>query len=121
MASSQQSAEERRKSLRMYTYFRLEIHLLQGNDLLAMDRGGVSDPYVKCLHGQDKLFQSRPIPKTLNPSWDDVFVVHIDNPFQPITLQVFDKDLITSDEFLGEATIDLTNLNLSKTEDFLLP
>ena len=33
-------AEEKKKMLRMYPYFRLEIHLLQGNNLLAMDRGG---------------------------------------------------------------------------------
>ena len=49
---------------------------------------GVSDPYVKCLHGQDKLFQSRIVPKSLNPSWDETFDVHIDNPFKSITLQV---------------------------------
>ena len=33
-------AEEKMKMLRMYTFFRLEVHLLKGNDLLAMDRGG---------------------------------------------------------------------------------
>ena len=49
---------------------------------------GVSDPYVRCLHGQDKLFQSRAMPKTVNPSWDETFDVHIDNPFKAITLQV---------------------------------
>ena len=32
--------EQKRKILRMYTFFRLEVHLLRGNDLVAMDRGG---------------------------------------------------------------------------------
>jgi len=120
-STPQLSAEEKKRMLRMYPYFRLEVHLLQGKNLIAMDRGGVSDPYVRCLHGQDKLFQSRAMPKTVNPSWDETFDVHIDNPFKAITLQVFDKDLVGSDDFMGEATVDLTEMNLLKTEDFLLP
>ena len=53
----------------------------------------MSDPYVKCLHGQDKLFQSKSIPKTVNPYWDETFEVHIDNPFKPITFQVMHQNL----------------------------
>ena len=73
---------------------------------------GTSDPYLKCMHGQDKLFQTKSIVKTTNPKWDEHFSVHIDNPFKPITLQVFDKDLVGSDDFMGEASIELTDLNL---------
>ena len=64
------------------------------------------------MHGQDKLFQTKSIVKTTNPKWDEHFSVHIDNPFKPITLQVFDKDLVGSDDFMGEASIELTDLNL---------
>ena len=49
---------------------------------------GTSDPYLKCIHGQDKLFQTRAITKTVNPIWDEIFDSYIDNPFKPITLQV---------------------------------
>ena len=52
---------------------------------------GVSDPYLKCLHGQNKLFQTKPIPKTINPTWDEMFDMHIDNPFKPIILQVINE------------------------------
>merc|ERR1712018_343731 len=72
------------------------------------------------MHGQDKLFQTKSIVKTTNPKWDEHFSVHIDNPFKAITLQVYDKDLVGSDDFMGEATIDLTDLNLKKTQDFQL-
>ena len=34
--------------------------------------------------------------------------------FGVFSLQVFDKDMVGSDDFMGEATIDLTELNLLK-------
>ena len=104
--------------LRKYPYFKIQAHIINGRDLLAMDRGGVSDPYIKCIHGQDKLFQTKPVAKTVNPMWDETFAVHIDNPFKPITFQVFDKDMVGADDFMGEATIELTELNLTKLVDF---
>ena len=79
-------AEEKKKMLRKYPYFKIQAHLINGRDLLAMDRGGVSDPYIKCIHGQTKLFQSKPVAKTVNPVWDETCVMHIDNPFKPLTL-----------------------------------
>ncbi len=33
--------EEKKKLLRKYPYFKLQINLLNGKDLLAMDRGGL--------------------------------------------------------------------------------
>jgi Ca2+-dependent lipid-binding protein len=48
---------------------------------------GTSDPYVRCVQGQDKLFQTRSIAKTVNPVWDETFESYIDNPFRPITFQ----------------------------------
>ena len=49
---------------------------------------GTSDPYLKCIHGQDKLFQTLEKKKTCNPMWAETFVSYVDNPFKPITLQV---------------------------------
>ena len=36
---------------------------------------GTSDPYLKCMHGQDKLFLTESIKKTVNPQWDEHFSV----------------------------------------------
>ena len=49
---------------------------------------GVSDPYVKGLHGTDNLFRTKEVKKTVNPMWAETHTVHIDNPFKPITFQV---------------------------------
>ena len=49
---------------------------------------GTSDPYLKCVQGNDKLFQTLEKKKTCNPMWAETFVTHVDNPFKPITFQV---------------------------------
>lgn len=49
---------------------------------------GTSDPYVKCMLDQEKLFQTRVISKNINPKWDESFDYFLDNPFKPLTFQV---------------------------------
>ena len=49
---------------------------------------GTSDPYLKCVHGQDKLFQTTEKKKTCSPMWAETFITHVDDPFKPITFQV---------------------------------
>ena len=42
-------AAERKKQLGKFPYFRIEMSILNGRELIAMDRGGTSDPYVKVV------------------------------------------------------------------------
>ena len=39
--------EEKLARFRDSSYFRVEVSILCGRDLIAMDRGGTSDPYVQ--------------------------------------------------------------------------
>ena len=98
----------------------MDVVVGSGKHLLAMDRGGTSDPYVKCVQGQDKLFQTRVIAKSVNPVWGETFASFVDNPFKPICFQVYDKDLVGHDDFMGEAYLDLVDLNLRQTQDLAL-
>ena len=41
----------------------------QGKDLIAKDRGGTSDPYVKVKFFNHKDHKGKVINKTLNPKW----------------------------------------------------
>lgn len=49
---------------------------------------GLSDPYVKFKMGGRLLHKSRTIHRDLNPVWDEVFVVPIEDPFEPIVVKV---------------------------------
>uniref|UniRef100_A0A1A9WYX3 C2 domain-containing protein n=1 Tax=Glossina brevipalpis TaxID=37001 RepID=A0A1A9WYX3_9MUSC len=118
-----QAEEIRRKKeaqLRQYVFFQLRVHLKSGTDLMAMDKNGLSDPYVKMKIGGRLLHKSRTIHRDLNPVWDEVFVVAIEDPFEPIIVKVFDYDWGLQDDFMGSAKIDLTQLELGKAEDINL-
>ena len=43
------AAAERKEQLSKFPYFRIEMSILNGRELIAMDRGGTSDPYVKVV------------------------------------------------------------------------
>lgn len=61
----------------------LRIHVLEAQDLIAKDRflGGLvkgkSDPYVK-LKLAGRSFRSRVVREDLNPRWNEVFEVRIE-------------------------------------------
>ena len=43
--------EERKMELRKHPFFKLHFEVRNGKGLIAMDRGGTSDPYLKCIQG----------------------------------------------------------------------
>lgn len=88
---TQQVDEVQRKreaTLRQHTFFQLKIHLVSGRNLIAMDKSGTSDPYVKFKSGSRLLYKSKTVHKELNPTFDEVFTVPIEDPFQPINIKV---------------------------------
>lgn len=54
-------------------------------------------------------YQTRKIEKTLNPEWDECFFFDVWSPKPTLWLDVYDADL-TSDDYLGQAVIDLGQL-----------
>ena len=111
-------AAERKKQLGKFPYFRIEMSILNGRELIAMDRGGTSDPYVKVVQvkimetqtvcfkvskesqkGEEELHRTPEKKKTVNPVWNDQFNLYIESPFTPLTFQV-NKNL-TEVENLG--------------------
>ena len=49
---------------------------------------GTSDPYVKFKIGGRLMHKTKTIYKDLNPLWDEVFTVPIDDAFQPVQMKV---------------------------------
>ena len=94
----------------------LQVELLRATDLKAMDRNGLSDPYVKLqLSGQKH--RSKTVKKTLNPTWHERFEFTgkslRDIVSQPLQLRAMDWDRgLQRDDILGDATVDLGGLLL---------
>ncbi|KAG6443491.1 hypothetical protein O3G_MSEX002846 [Manduca sexta] len=114
----------REQQLRLYSFFQLRVHLKRGQNLVAMDKNGLlsgtSDPYIKFKSGGRLLHKSRIVYRDLNPVWDECFTVPIEDPFQPVQLKVFDYDWGLQDDFMGSCNLDLTALELGRTQDLVL-
>ncbi|XP_031681123.1 uncharacterized protein LOC109891583 isoform X3 [Oncorhynchus kisutch] len=100
----------------------LRIHVLEAQDLVAMDKlmGGLkkgkSDPYVKINIGVVK-FKSRVIKENLNPTWNEMFETML-NPQagQEVQVELYDKDM-DADDFLGRFMMRLSDVISSQYTD----
>ena len=76
----------------------LSLVVQRAEGLAAMDRSGKSDPYVIVRVGGQEVERTSVQPETLNPTWDESFVIKPAN--EQIVLEVYDKDR-SFDDFLG--------------------
>ncbi|XP_014609439.1 PREDICTED: multiple C2 and transmembrane domain-containing protein 1 isoform X4 [Polistes canadensis] len=110
----------RELALRQHAFFQLRLHIRRGANLVAMDRCGASDPYVKIKSSGRLLHKSRTVHRDLNPVWDESVTLPIEDPFQPLTIKVFDYDWGLQDDFMGAAQLDLTQFDLGNPQDVTL-
>ena len=68
---------------------------------------------MKFRIGNKQVYKSRTVSKTLNPKWDEYFIVPVEDVFQPLVLRAFDHDFGFQDDYLGTASVDLTKLPLN--------
>ncbi|XP_041015112.1 protein C2-DOMAIN ABA-RELATED 7-like [Juglans microcarpa x Juglans regia] len=84
----------------------LRIRVQRGINLAVRDSLSSSDPYVVVTFGEQKL-KSRVVDNNLNPEWNDALTLSVKDLDVPITLTVYDKDILTSDDKMGDAEIDI--------------
>lgn len=93
------------------------IRISSGFDLGAFDLNGKSDPYVKVFY-KDAFIGVTPVCKsTLSPYWTDGNVFRVNIPKAELTdskkiihLEVWDRDALKKDDFMGECWIDGTDV-----------
>ena len=72
---------------------------------------GKSDPFCEVSHGRKVLLKTKIIKNTLNPTWNEDFMIKFDtNDRSPLIIRCYDWDRIGSNDFLGEAKIELATL-----------
>ncbi|XP_062868413.1 multiple C2 and transmembrane domain-containing protein 2 [Trichomycterus rosablanca] len=98
----------------------LSINLKEGRGLVVRDRCGTSDPYVKFKLEGKTLYKSKVMYKNLNPTWNEFFSFPIRDLQQKLHIKVYDRDL-TTDDFMGSSTVVLSELQLEKTIEMVLP
>ncbi|XP_014281344.1 multiple C2 and transmembrane domain-containing protein isoform X3 [Halyomorpha halys] len=119
--SVEEKKRRRESALRQHAFYQLRVQLHRGKNLIAKDKGGTSDPYVKFKVNGRLLYKSKIIYRDLNPNWEESFMLPIEDPFQPVHIKVFDYDWGLQDDFMGSAYLDLTGFELGKSQDMVLP
>ncbi|XP_056605464.1 multiple C2 and transmembrane domain-containing protein 2 isoform X2 [Triplophysa dalaica] len=98
----------------------LTICLKEGRGLVIRDRCGTSDPYVKFKLDGKTLYKSKVVYKNLNPVWNESFSFPVRKLDQKLFIKVYDRDL-TTDDFMGSCAFVLSELELEKTSEMVLP
>ncbi|CAG8792510.1 6307_t:CDS:2, partial [Racocetra persica] len=96
----------------------LTLHLIEAKDLIANDRGGTSDPYVRVRINKNDQHKTAVIKKTLTPRWMREILVYA-TLHQPSLLWVLsgwnvpDQDLYTVSTVLRDEQVYIPNLTSS--------
>ncbi|KAL5708345.1 putative ADP-ribosylation factor GTPase-activating protein agd11 [Ranunculus cassubicifolius] len=86
----------------------VKVNIVRGTNLCVRDVI-TSDPYVILTLGNQSV-KTRVIKSSLNPVWNESLMLSIPDPVPPLKLQVYDKDTFTTDDFMGDAEIDIQPL-----------
>lgn len=91
----------------------LKVYVISASNLPPADSNGKSDPYV-VLYSVDKnrfrFGKTQTINETLDPVWDPLLKKPFTCPFtraRSIVFDIYDKDTLSKDDFLGTAEFDL--------------
>ncbi|CAI5949455.1 unnamed protein product [Closterium sp. NIES-65] len=92
----------------------VHVEVIEADSLVGADKIGTSDPYLKGSLGSSK-FSTKIIFKTLCPRWNEKFSLPVKewppagSPFL-LKLNIFDRDMLTQHDPLGNAALDIMSL-----------
>jgi E3 ubiquitin-protein ligase NEDD4 len=101
-------------------YRLLRIRIIAGHKLAKKDIFGASDPYVKVdlINTLDNSvidsFYTKTKKRTLNPTWNEEFLVRVQPEIHHLVFEVYDENRLTRDDFLGFVRLPLHNINSEK-------
>ncbi|XP_048113604.1 protein piccolo isoform X3 [Alosa alosa] len=95
----------------------LIVHVLQARNLAPRDNNGYSDPFVKVYllpgRGAENKRRTKSVQKSQNPEWNQTVIyknIHLEQlKRKTLEVTVWDYDRYSSNDFLGEVLIDLSN------------
>ncbi|AET40124.1 tricalbin Ecym_5368 [Eremothecium cymbalariae DBVPG len=92
----------------------LDIEIRNAVKLIAADRNGKSDPYVKLYidDAENHFYKTKVQKKNLNPTWGESTTIQINNRVNNyLRIKVMDWDAGNSDDLIGLAMVALADIN----------
>uniref|UniRef100_A0A3P8S2L3 Myoferlin n=1 Tax=Amphiprion percula TaxID=161767 RepID=A0A3P8S2L3_AMPPE len=98
----------------------VRIYVVQGIDLQPKDNNGRCDPYMKISLGKNTIEdRDHYLPNTISPVFGRMFEMTCFLPQdKDLKISVYDYDLLSRDEKVGETVIDLENRFLSRYNSY---
>ncbi|KAM5181749.1 ras GTPase-activating protein 4-like [Mantella aurantiaca] len=96
---------------------KLRCTVFEARDLARKDRNGASDPFVRVQYN-GKTQESSVVKKSCYPRWNEAFDFDLDESFtEKLTIEVWDWDLVSKNDFLGKVVINVNGLQKDLQEE----
>ena len=97
----------------MFQVGTLIVRPQSGKLTINTERFGKMDPYVKIECGANHSQTAVAHDQHQTPTWSDSFIYKVTGE-QTLSISVMEKDNLTKDDLLGETTIQLNDIYISK-------
>ncbi|XP_060769390.1 ras GTPase-activating protein 4 isoform X3 [Neoarius graeffei] len=97
---------------------KLRCRVLEARDLAKKDRNGASDPFVRVRYN-GKTHESAVVKKSCYPRWNESFEFELDDTLadSPLSVEVWDWDLVSRNDFLGKVLFNINRLHSAQQEE----
>ena len=107
MAATSELPDTSAETWQIKNIYHVEVEIIKGMKLIAGDRSGTSDPYVKVQCGK-RIFKTDKIDKTLNPEWNAKTEMTLLKKPKEISFDVLDWNQLGKSDPLGEYKMDIS-------------
>eukprot|EP00002_Diphylleia_rotans_P033576 TRINITY_DN7156_c0_g1_i4.p1 TRINITY_DN7156_c0_g1~~TRINITY_DN7156_c0_g1_i4.p1 ORF type:complete len:2498 (+),score=509.79 TRINITY_DN7156_c0_g1_i4:61-7554(+) len=82
----------------------LLVEVIQGKEIKAMDKSGMSDPFVVLKYGKQE-FTTQPVKKSVNPVWNQQYLFDDTKFVEGLHVELYDWNMLLPKKLIGKALI----------------